>query len=156
MSLQFDGHAISNQKLKLMSGQTRLVPLAARPYFLSETRMCNDTYGYVRIRTIRTQYVHKYVRNTYEYVRIRTQYVRLTLHVSDKAHTYFLGYIRIRTYCVRICVRIRTYLCTYSYVSLRIVRIVRTCTYRKGELPSAGVTYVFVRIRTYCVRICTY
>ena len=24
MSLQFDGHAISNQKLKLMSGQTRL------------------------------------------------------------------------------------------------------------------------------------
>ena len=26
MSLQFDGHAISNQKLKLMSGQTRLRP----------------------------------------------------------------------------------------------------------------------------------
>ena len=142
-----------------------------------------NTYKYVRIRTIRT--------NTYD--TYMTQKIRLCSTLSCRR-----VYVRIRTYSyvfVRICVRIayvlRTY-CTYPYVSyvidtptgkcaqntyantyeyVRYVRYVRntygntyTNTYEYvhnriffGTFVFVRIAYVFVRIRTYCTYyLCTH
>ena len=73
-------------------------------YFLPESCRRKEYVRYVRIRTIRTQYVRNTYANTYEYVRIRTNTYIFTPTGFRRAQPYFFRP------------------CTYSYVLLYVFR----------------------------------